>query len=192
MGKWMNAILNPVNGDETEVHIPPEDLVRLAEGKVDPTEREALLRHVNRCADCHETLKETLIDLSHEQDLRQPWWANKRLYALAASIVLMVLIGGHFFLQDPNSPPEMILASLTLDRDLRDALLAGGGGQWTKGDRVQQLSALLIRKGVQVERFKGVVLKEPYFQSKNLFGPEETLKIKIEDGVAYLEVVRER
>ena len=192
MGKWMNAILNPVNGDETGEHVPLEDLARLAEGKVDSSEREALLRHVNRCADCYETLKETLTDLSQEQNQRRPWWASTQLYALAASIVLIVLIGGHFFLQNPNSPPEIILASLTLDRDLREALMAGGGGQWPKGDRVQQLSALLSRKGVQVEGLKGVILKEPYFQSKSLFGPKETLKIKIEDGVAYLEVVRER
>lgn len=188
MGKWMNAILNPADGEDAEGHIPLEDLARLAEGRVDASEREGLIRHVNRCPECYETLKETLVDLPRDRIKNLSGWS--KVYALAASIVLMVLIGGHYLLQHPDTPPEVIIASLTMDESLRDVLLEGGGGQWAKGDQVQLLSVLLKRKGVKAGSLKGVVLKEPYFQSKDLFGPRETLNVRIENGIAYLEVVK--
>jgi len=192
MGKWTNAILNRTDAHEAGEHIPLEDLARLAEGEVGSLEREVLIRHVNRCAGCYETLKETLVDLSRERKQKRSGWLNTRVYALAASIILILLIGGHYLLQHPDAPPEVVMASLTMDQNLRNMLLEGGGGQWSRGDQVQRLSALLNRKGVKTGSLKGVFLKKPYFQSKDLFGPRETLEVRIENGVAYLEVVREQ
>jgi hypothetical protein len=46
----------------------------------------------------------------------------------------------------------------------------------------------LHKKGLRVKQFNRVILSRPYYQTKSLFGPEETLHIRIEDDVAYLEV----
>lgn len=191
MGKWIQKIINPSMEPESEKHIEIEDLARLADGAVDKEERQLFIRHLNRCRRCYEILQETLADVSAEsspQPLSTPWWKTRMVYALAASIILVVLIGGHLVLNYRHQRPPVIVATLNLDQELKDILMENQVLRWEKGDRVNRLVAALQQKGLQVKALNLVLLTKPYYQKKSLFGPKEVLHIRIEKKVAYLEV----
>jgi hypothetical protein len=191
MGKWIQKIINPSMEPESEKHIEIEDLARLADGAVDKEERQLFIRHLNRCRRCYEILQETLKDVSAEsspQPLSAPWWKTRMVYALAASIILVVLIGGHLVLNYRHQRPPVIVATLNLDQELKDILLENQVLRWEKGDRLNRLVAALQQKGLQVKALNLVLLTKPYYQKKSLFGPKEVLHIRIEKKVAYLEV----
>ena len=191
MGKWMNKTINPSVVTESEDHIPVEDLARLAEGGVDTAERQHLIAHLNRCQRCYQTLQETLKDVSAETTLQPgsvPWWKTRMFYALAASILLVLLIGGPLSIKDWIQRPPVILAALDLDQGLKDILLENDALKWEKKERVSRLLAALQQRGLAVKDLNLVVLSKPYYQKKSLFGPEEVLHIRIDDKVAYLEV----
>jgi hypothetical protein len=190
MGKWTDAILTSEEGASEEGHVPVEDLARLADGRVDGQEREGLIRHVNRCARCYEVLSSTLAELSIAQR-RSRWFERRRVFALAASFILVVLLGGRLLYRYYERGPQVIRASILLDQGLRDLLLEDESLTWTKGERVDRLSALLQDRGVKVKGLQRVELSAPYLQSKAFFGPKETLRIRVEEGVAYLEVIKE-
>ena len=121
MGKWMNRTINPSVVTESEDHIPVEDLARLAEGGVDTAERQHLIGHLNRCQRCYQILQESLKDLSAETSMLPvavPWWRTRMFYALAASILLVLLIAGPLAIKHWTQRPRVILASLVLDQGL--------------------------------------------------------------------------
>jgi hypothetical protein len=191
MGKWINKSLQPAVASEPEDHIAIEDLARLADGTVDETERPRFIRHINRCHRCYEILQEILKDVSAEafvQPTSSPWWKSRTAYAVAASIVLVLLIGGQHVFKYWNQHPQVILATLNLNQQLKDILLEDDALRWGKGERVNRLKAALQKQGIQVEELNRVVLAKPYYQKKSLFGPKEVLHIRIENRVAYLEV----
>jgi hypothetical protein len=191
MGKWMNKTINPSVVSEAEDHILIEDLARLAEGTVDAAERQNLIGHLNRCQRCYQTLQETLKDVSAETTLQPgsvPWWRTRMFYALAASILLVLLIGGPLAIKDWIQRPPVILAALDLDQGLKDILLEDDALKWEKKERVNRLLAALQQRGLAVKALNLVLLAKPYYQKKSLFGPEEILHIRIDDEVAYLEV----
>jgi hypothetical protein len=191
MGKWMNKTIKPSVGTESEDHIPVEDLARLAEGGVDTAERRHLIGHLNRCQRCYQILQETLKDVSAETTLQPgsaPWWRTRMFYALAASILLVLLIGGPLAIKQWTHRPRVILASLDLDQGLKDILLENDALKWEKKERVSRLLTALQRRGLAVKDLNLVLLAKPYYQKKSLFGPEEVLHIRIDDKVAYLEV----
>jgi hypothetical protein len=191
MGKWMNKTVNPLVVSEAEDHILIEDLARLAEGTVDAAERQNLIGHLNRCQRCYQTLQETLKDVSAETTLQPgsvPWWRTRMFYALAASILLVLLIGGPLAIKDWIQRPPVILAALDLDQGLKDILLEDDALKWEKKERVNRLLAALQQRGLAVNALNLVLLAKPYYQKKSLFGPEEILHIRIDDEVAYLEV----
>ena len=117
-----------------------------------------------------------------------PWWKTRTAYALAASIILVLLIGGPLVFKYWTQRSQVILATLDLDQELKDILLEDDALQWGKGDRINRLVAVLQQKGLRVKELKRVVLSKPYYQKKSLFGPKEILHIRIEDKVAYMEV----
>ena len=191
MGKWMNKTINASVVSEAEDHILIEDLARLAEGTVDAAERQNLIGHLNRCQRCYQTLQETLKDVSAETTLQPgsvPWWRTRMFYALAASILLVLLIGGPLAIKDWIQRPPVILAALDLDQGLKDILLEDDALKWEKKERVSRLLAALQQRGLAVKALNLVLLAKPYYQKKSLFGPEEILHIRIDDKVAYLEV----
>jgi hypothetical protein len=191
MGKWMNKTINPSAVSESEDHILIEDLARLAEGTVDAAERQYLIGHLNRCQRCYQTLQETLKDVSAETTLQPgsvPWWRTRMFYALAASILLVLLIGGPLAIKDWIQRPSVILAALDLDQALKDILLEDDALKWEKKERVNRLLAALQQRGLAVNALNLVLLAKPYYQKKSLFGPKEVLHIRIENKVAYLEV----
>ena len=191
MGKWMKRTINPSDVPESEDHILVEDLARLAEGAVDGAERQRLIGHLNRCQRCYQTLQETLKDVSAETTLQPgsvPWWKTRMFYALAASILLVLLIGGPLSIKHWIQRPPVILAVLNLDQGLKDILLEDDALKWEKKERVSRLLAALQQRGLAVKDLNLVVLSKPYYQKKSLFGPEEVLHIRIDDKVAYLEV----
>ena len=191
MGKWMNKTINPSVVPESEDHILIEDLARLAEGTVDGAERQDLIGHLSRCQRCYQILQETLKDVSAESTLQPgsvPWWRTRMFYALAASILLVLLIGGPLAIKDWTQHPPVILAALDLDQGLKDILLEDDALKWEKKERVSRLLAALQQRGLAVKELNLVLLSKPYYQKKSLFGPEEVLHIRIDDKVAYLEV----
>jgi hypothetical protein len=191
MGKWMNKTINPSVVPESEDHILIEDLARLAEGAVDAAERQHLIGHLNRCQRCYQILQETLKDVSAETSMPPrsvPWWRTGRFYALAVSIVLVLLIGGPLAIKHWTQRPPVILASLDLDQTLKDILLEDDALKWEKKERVNRLLTALQQRGLEVKDLNLVLLSKPYYQKKSLFGPKEVLHIRIENKVAYLEV----
>jgi hypothetical protein len=191
MGKWMNKTINSSVVSESEGHILIEDLARLAEGAVDAAERQHLIGHLNRCQRCYQILQETLKDVSAETSMPPrsvPWWRTRMFYALAASILLVLLIGGPLAIKHWTQRPPVILASLDLDQGLKDILLEDDALKWEKKERVNRLLTALQQRGLEVKDLNLVLLSKPYYQKKSLFGPEEVLHIRIDDKVAYLEV----
>ena len=195
MGKWINKLLAPAASTQLENHLETEDIARLAEGSVDKAEHDLFVHHLNRCQRCYEILQETLKDITATGDLSKisgPWWRTKTFYALAASIVLVILIGGGLVLEYGNQHPRIISATLDLDQQLKDILLENDALRWEKGARLDRLTAVLHKKGLQFKDLKTVILAKPYYQKKSLFGPKEVLHIRIENGVAYLDVEEKR
>ncbi len=78
--------------------------------------------------------------------------------------------------------------TLDLDQNLKDILLEDDGLRFGKGARLSRLLAALQQKGLPVKDLNLAVLSKPYYQKKSLFGPREVLQIRIENGIAYLEV----
>ena len=191
MGKWMNKSINPSVVPESEDHILIEDLARLAEGAVDAAERQHLIGHLNRCQRCYQILQETLKDVSADTSKQPgsvPWWRTRMFYALAVSILLVLLIGGPLAIKHWTQRPPVILASLDLDQELKDILLEDDALKWEKKERVNRLLTALQQRGLEVKDLNLVLLSKPYYQKKSLFGPKEVLHIRIDNKVAYLEV----
>jgi hypothetical protein len=191
MGKWLNKILQPTDSAQSENHADIEDIALLAEGRLDGAERKRLLSHLNHCGKCYEILQETLKDVSSEtsgQPAPTAWWKRKSLYALAASILLIIIISGQLINKFWIQQPAITSARLILDQELKDILLEDSALKWSDVKRIERLISTLHKKGLQVKRFNRVILSKPYYQTKSLFGPAETLHIRIEDDVAYLEV----
>ena len=194
MGKWVNKSLEPsVSPDspDSNNHVEIEDIARLADGIVDNDERRRLLRHINRCQKCYEILDHTLKDAPFTTSVKPaagPWWKTKAALALAASIVLIFIISGQFAYKYWSRVPKAISASLDLNQNLKDILLEDDALRFGKGARLNRLVAALQQTGLPVKDLNLAVLEKPYYQKKSMFGPREVLQIRIENGVAYLEV----
>ncbi|CAB1057485.1 hypothetical protein D1BOALGB6SA_2238 [Olavius sp. associated proteobacterium Delta 1] len=194
MGKWINKSLEPSVSPDSPVsvnHVEIGDLARLADGTVDNDERERLLRHINRCQRCYEILHHTLKDAPSAASVSHadgPWWKTKAAYALAASIILIFIISGQLAYKYWSHIPKVISATLDLDQNLKDILLEDDALRFGKGARLNRLLAALQQTGLPVKDLNLAVLSKPYYQKKSLFGPAEVLHIRIENGVAYLEV----
>ena len=195
MGKWIDKSMEPADSTQPENHITAEDIARLAEGSVEPAERSRFLHHLNRCDRCYEILQETLRDITHAKSsarISPPRWQRKTFYAIAASILLVIIIGGRLVFEHAQQRPRIITATLALDQDLKDILLENDALRWKKGPRVNRLAAVLHEKGLQFKDLKTVILSKPYYQKKSLFGPPEKLHVRIENGVAYLSVEEQK
>jgi hypothetical protein len=204
MGKRMQMIFQmedkPADRAEADrfalaEHTALEDIARLAEGSLPPDERKACLQHLNRCPYCYEILKETLTDLSHELPATKAEsrvWSRQTLYRLAASVVLLILVGSAVLYQYRRSHPEIITASLVMDSALRAALIENREGVW-QGDKAEAIATMLRERGVSVVGLDRVAMAVPYRPSmtKSLCAPREILKVRIEKGVATLEVVND-
>jgi hypothetical protein len=191
MGKWINKSLEPIVSPRSEDHIATENLARLADGNVDRIEREDFTRHINRCQRCYEILQQTLQEMPYAtsaQPASNPWWKTKIFYALAASIILVLSIGGQLGYKYWFHPSRVVSATLQLDQVLKDILMEDDALQWVKGSRLSRLEAALHKQGLEFGELHLAVLTKPYYQKKSLFGPREVLNVRIENGVVYLEV----
>ena len=191
MGKWLHKALKPTGKTESGPHVDMEDLACLIEGKLGGSERENLLRHLNRCRPCYEILRETMKDLQSdpsEEPTPIPWWKTRPIHALAASIALLVLIGGPLVYQFQTRQALITSVELILDEELKEILLEDDTLQWNNKTRIHRFTSLLYKKGYRLKPFDRVVLSKPYYQVKSIFGPEEVLHIRIDEDVAYLEI----
>jgi hypothetical protein len=191
MAKWVKKSLEPSVSPDSDNHVAIEDIARLADGAVDDVERRRLLRHINRCQKCYDILNHTLKDAPFATAVKPasgPWWKTKTALALAASIILIFIISGQFAYKYWNRAPNVVTATLDLDQNLKDILLEEDELQFGQGGRLNRLLAALQQKGLPVKDLNLAVLTKPYYQKKSLFGPREVLHIRIENGVAYLDV----
>ena len=193
MNKWINKSLEPIQSQDfdSDDHIEIEDLARLVEGTVSRAENDRFTRHLNHCQRCYEILQETIKDLSLDKSVQtasHPLWKRKTFYALAASVILVFLVGGHLVFKYRFQHPQAISAAVALDQDLQDILMEDDALRWEKGPRLDRLVAALHKKGHEFKDLNLVVLARPYYQKKSLFGPKEVLHIRVENKVAYLEV----
>ncbi len=187
MGKWMKRILDSDERSEIESHVSPEDLACFVEGGIQGKKRVDVIRHINQCQRCYDILDGSMADLDAEASKTRK--KPRFLYALAASIFLAVCIGGGLFYYNQQfAPPRVIMASLSLDQDLSSVLLENESTRWQKAERITRLLEILRKKGVEVKTLTAVVQTAPYFARKDLFGPEETLHVRIENGVAHLRI----
>ena len=191
MGNLINKSLEPSTSPNSENHVEIENIARLADGTVDEDERERLFHHINRCQRCYEILNHTLKDAAlatSEQPAAASWWRSKAAYALAASIILIFIISGQVAYKYWNRVPGVISATLELDQKLKDILLEDDALRFGEGARLNRLLAVLQQSGLPVKDLNLVVFAKRYYQKKSLFGPREVLHIRIENGIAYLEV----
>jgi hypothetical protein len=191
MGKWIDKSMEPSVSPDSVNHVEIEDIARLADGMVGDAERRRLLRHINRCQRCYEILHHTLKDAPLAASVKLaagPWWKTKTALALAASIILIFIISGQVAYKYWSRVPRVISATLDLDQDLKDILLDDDELRFGKGVRLNRLLTALQQSGLPVKDLNLAVLTKPYYQKKSLFGPREVLHIRIENGVAYLDV----
>ena len=191
MGKWLTRILKPTDSLESNHHSDLEDLARLVEGTLDGAARKRILGHLNRCEKCYGILQETLKDASAEGSQKPDyhvWWKRKSVYAVAASIIMIFIMGGQLIEKYRTQHSQLISAKLILNQELKNILLENNDLQWENAARIERLVSAFHKKGLALKPFNRVVLSKPYYQAKSLFGPREILRIRIEDNVAYLEV----
>lgn len=191
MGKWLNKILKPTDPAESQHHADLEDLALLVEGRLAGADHKSILRHLNRCEKCYEILQETLKDASAEGSQKPDptvWWKRKSVYAVAASIIMIFIIGGQLVEKYRTQHAKVISAKLILDQELKDILLENNDLHWKNAARIERLVTAFHKKGLSVKKISRVVLSKPYYQTKSLFGPKEILRIRIENNVAYLEI----
>jgi hypothetical protein len=191
MGKWLNEILKPIDPAKSKHHPDLEDLALLVEGRLAGADRKSILRHLNRCEKCYDILQETLKDASAEGSQKPDptvWWKRKSVYAVAASIIMIFIIGGQLVKKYRTQHAKVISAKLILDQELKDILLENNDLHWKNAERIERLVTAFHKKGLSVKQIGRVVLSKPYYQTKSLFGPKEILLIRIENNVAYLEI----
>ena len=151
MGKWLHKALKPGDEAESDPHADMEDLACLIEGKLGGDERENLLRHLNQCGRCYQILQDTMNDLQAEpsgESAHIPWWKTRPVHALAASIVLLVLIGGPLVYQFQTRQSWVTSVDLILDQELKDILLEDDALQWTNDKRIHRLYPYCTKKAI--------------------------------------------
>lgn len=191
MGQWLHNTLTPRDSAQSPDHAELEELARLVDGTLASAERKRLIRHLNSCGQCYEILQETLKDVSAEtsgQPSPAAWWKTKPVLALAASLLMILVIGGQLVYKYRAQHAYVITAALDLDQGIKDILLEDHNLEWRNRQRVERLVSAIKQRGFQIKPFDRVVLAAPYYQTKSMFGPKEILEIRIEDKVAYLEV----
>ena len=191
MGKWLHNILKPTDAAESKHHAELEDLALLVQGQLAGEKRKHVIRHLNRCGKCYEILQQTLKDIPAAKNAKPDpviWWKRKSFYAVAASILLIFIIGGQLIDTYRTRPSRVISAELTLDQELKDILLENNKLLWKNAARIERLVSAFHKQGLHLKQIHRVVLSKPYYQTKSLFGPKEMLRIRIEDNVAYLDV----
>lgn len=191
MGNWVKRVLGPADGQDSPDHVAAEDMARLADGAVDESERDGLIRHINRCRRCYDILRHSIDDNPFEMERNSgstAGWKSRGIYALAASIILVLIISGMFVYRHWTRDAGIVSATLELDQQLIDILMEDSALQIAQSPRLDRLLGILQQRGIPVEKILLAVLSKPYYQKKDLFGPKEYLHIRIEDHVVYLEV----
>jgi hypothetical protein len=196
MGKWIKKIIaqkiseseNMISMDDS--HIPLEDLADMVDGCLNPQKREAYIHHLDNCQDCYDLLNEILTDLSNKSShIKKPAKKfSKPFFTMAASLFFLIIISGALIFNHIRSP-YTLTASVNVDDSISQILLETNSLTWTENNRVKRFAAILKSKNVKIKSFDKVVLTSPYTQSKSLFKTSEILKIRVQDNIAYIEII---
>jgi len=190
MGKWIKKVLLSDELTISDDHIPIEDIAGLIDGRLDSKKREQYIKHLNNCTRCYDLCEETISDLSNPlfKEKKNSKWSGRFLYAMAASIIVAVMIGSGVYINHMKGL-NIITASINLDQQFKNIILENESLSWQEPERIERFALLLQAKGIKAESLKGIKLKTRYYQNKALFSPEEIMKVKIKNGVAYIEIV---
>jgi len=202
MGKWIKTVVAEYKKDHGEscAHgISPQEMAAFIDGRLDPAQRQKVIHHLNRCQQCSDILDMALMaqagsNQGDKEDIHGEetafWGKFKPLYSLAASILLMVMIGSGLYHYGPwkgTSPGEMSV-TLFMDARVKDLLMENNNTRWGSQTRIKGLETLLSEHGIKAGTLKGVVMDTPYVAQKSFFTVDEEVVIIIKDGIAYLEV----
>lgn len=147
--------------------------------------------HLNRCAYCYEILEGTLDAEPAEKKKEFPFFP-KQLYALAASLFLVLSIAGAVrYYQKHFQPAQIITATVDMTPELRELLTEDDSLEWT-GQRAARMLEILREKGVQVQSVSKVLLAAPYVMRKDIFGPKEVVEIRVEGDTLRMEVKKKQ
>ncbi|WP_321419114.1 zf-HC2 domain-containing protein [uncultured Desulfobacter sp.] len=202
MGKWIKTIVaeyKESHGESCAHGISPQEMAAFIDGRLDQAQRQKVIHHLNRCQKCSDILDMALMGQAENsqrdrEDIHgeQPALGGKfkPLYSLAASILLMVMIGSGLYHYGPwngTSPGEMSV-TLFMDGRVKELLMENNNTRWESQARIKGLATLLSEHGIKAGTLKGVVMDTPYVAQKSFFAEDEEVVITIKDGIAYLEV----
>ncbi len=187
MGRWLHNLLTTLPEDTSD-HPSIDELMQLGQrDALDKDTRLQLMAHVSQCPACLAMARQAAALADAGAGRRRPLW-RRPVLALAASVILCVLTGS-LVLHWPAPAP--LTVNIAIDAPLRELLMQNSRLQWQDPQRIQRLAALLRGQGIEIASLSHVTLAEPYYAAKSLFGPPETLRLRIEKDRAWLEVVHE-
>lgn len=202
MGNWIKTVVSEYKKDHGEscAHgISPQEMAAFIDGRLDSAQRQKVIHHLNRCQTCSDILDMALMaqagsnqgDKENIHGEQTVFWGKfKPFYSLAASILLMVMIGSGLYHYGPwkeTSSGEMPV-TLFMDGRVKELLMENNNTHWGSQTRIKGLETLLSEHGIKAGTLKGVVMDTPYVAQKFFFAEDEEVVITIKDGIAYLEV----
>ncbi|CCK80698.1 anti-sigma factor [Desulfobacula toluolica] len=195
MNKWIKKIFASYKENlspPADCDITDEEMAAFIDGRIYDADRDKIIYHLNRCQKCSDLLDNTLTDLELENSKikKTHMGRMKPLYSLAASILLMIIVGGGLFYNHSRKigNPDILNFTILLDSEIKALLLENSEVKWHTPARIQNLQSILQSKGMEVGELNGVVMESAYFKTKSFFKVEEEVVIRIEKGIAYIKV----
>ena len=87
---------------------------------------------------------------------------------------------------------DEISVTLFMDSGLKGLLMENNNTRWQSQTRIKGLENLLAERGIANSTLKGVVMDKPYVAQKSFFTVDEKIIITITDGVAHIEVKKDK
>ncbi|WP_020585247.1 anti-sigma factor family protein [Desulfobacter curvatus] len=197
MGKWIKTVVaeyKKSHGKFDAHEISLQDMAAFIDGRLDPAHRQKVIHHLNQCQRCSDFLDMVIMARADDQEApgEQPVFGGKLkpLYSLAASILLMVVVGTGIYHYGPwsGTSPDEISVTLFMDSGIKALLMENSNARWQSQARIEGLETLLAEHGVKEGALKGVVMNTPYVAQKSFFAVDEEVFITIKDGIAHIEV----
>jgi len=106
-------------------HVDPETIAAFAEGRLDPAKRDAVVAHIDRCAECLEDVALVMPSATAELERRRfsrPAW----LLAVAAAVVLAVALPFGWRIARHRSPTDELVSLSPRSARIVEPRLTGG------------------------------------------------------------------
>lgn len=195
--KKLKKILEPKGSSKAH---PSEDmLARFIDGKLGIKDRSEVIEHLAVCSVCYEVVQHSLGDIDEERRrTRRVLFRvspNRRIFALAASLVFFLLVSSGLWYKIGYLDQKRIdiVAEIAIDDEMRELFLEDQSLVW-QGEKAERFAELLVKRGVKaatdVDMVRLAGIYDPY-RAKSLTKNMETVKITIENGMAFVEIVQD-